>query len=244
MSSLCIIEKDCEIYCPCSESFKEMQLQHLAQVQCCSQINRRFKNLTVIYKTHVLELENVIEILNIRKRHSVSSFRICISRLSNDSEVLLKEGDVLSDCTICQQMSEINTPTLMPSLVEKAIDQIIDNSLRPDPVSQKVLQHISNDIATASLNSIADQLSLTPDYITRLFKQSTGFSFRKFLNRLRIDVATSLISEGKLDCNSIANVLGYNEVNSFYRFFKKHTGLTPREYQRWLQGPENLVGNG
>ena len=129
-------------------------------------------------------------------------------------------------------------------MVQKAINEILGSSLRTDPVSQKVLQFISNDIAGANLNTIADQLSLTPDYITRLFKQTTGFSYRKFLNRLRVDVARSLIREGKLDCNSIANALGYNEVNSFYRFFKKHMGLTPREYQRWLQEPENLVGNG
>jgi two-component system response regulator YesN len=50
------------------------------------------------------------------------------------------------------------------------------------------------------------------------------------MNKTRLEAAKRLLAEMKYSVNEIAQMVGYNEINTFTRVFKKHEGVTPGKY--------------
>ena len=85
--------------------------------------------------------------------------------------------------------------------------------------------------APLSVQEIATQVFLSPEYFRKLFKQMTGESVRTYLHKLRIDEACRLLFVTDLPIQEIAQAVGYQDTKSFYQAFKQITGKTPKEYR-------------
>jgi two-component system response regulator YesN len=83
-----------------------------------------------------------------------------------------------------------------------------------------------------SLREASDIVYLSPKYISRLFKESTGMGFNEYKLHLRIDKAKQLLQTTDLHVNEISYKTGYLNVESFIRIFKKLTGTTPNNYRQ------------
>lgn len=102
-----------------------------------------------------------------------------------------------------------------------------------DPVVDYVLEAIRERYhEDLSLDLLADGLGLTPSYVSRYMKEKTGSNFSDFLNEVRIRTAKELLAGSQLQIRDIATRVGYINVTSFIRMFKKVTGMTPSEYRR------------
>lgn len=66
----------------------------------------------------------------------------------------------------------------------------------------------------------------------KLYKEGT--SFRQLLDEIRLYEAYFLLQEGKHKLGNISEILGYANESSFFRAFRRLTGLTPKEYQQSL----------
>ena len=86
--------------------------------------------------------------------------------------------------------------------------------------------------ATAPLQNAAAQLGVTPDYLSKLFRKSTGCSYPDFCARLKLEEAKRLLREGVCKTYEISAQLGYRSVDYFTRKFKAATGMTPGEYRK------------
>jgi YesN/AraC family two-component response regulator len=64
-----------------------------------------------------------------------------------------------------------------------------------------------------------------------MFKDYTGGNFIDYLMEIRICKSKELLAETNGKIRDIAEAVGYANVNSFTRIFKKMTGLTPSEYR-------------
>ncbi|OXM82276.1 helix-turn-helix domain-containing protein [Paenibacillus rigui] len=82
-----------------------------------------------------------------------------------------------------------------------------------------------------SLNLLAEKFNLSVPYLSKLFKESTETNFMDCLIRIRMEKAKELLLDPKLKIQSIAELVGYNNPQSFIRIFKKVTGQTPGEYR-------------
>lgn len=72
---------------------------------------------------------------------------------------------------------------------------------------------------------------LTPPAFCRYFKQHTCKTYANFLNEVRINEACKKIIGEKFDSlSSIAYEMGFNNVVTFNRVFRKIRGITPRDY--------------
>lgn len=97
---------------------------------------------------------------------------------------------------------------------------------------QAALDIIKTDYATSlSLLNIAERLHLNSVYLGALFKQEVGFSFAKYLNEYRISQAIELLQKTDEDISQIANKVGYQNNSYFFRTFKQHTNMSPKEYR-------------
>ncbi|THF76889.1 helix-turn-helix domain-containing protein [Cohnella fermenti] len=97
----------------------------------------------------------------------------------------------------------------------------------------KVLDYIRTNFGQAelSLNLLADEFRVSVSHLSKQFKEQTESNFIDYLMNLRIDTAKRMLTDTDGKIKDIAEAVGYSNVNSFVRIFKKLTALTPSEYR-------------
>lgn len=86
-----------------------------------------------------------------------------------------------------------------------------------------------------TLDHIAQQVDLSPDYFSRLFKEETGQNFIKYVTDVRIDHARELLRSSGMNVSEIACAVGFANVQYFSKIFKKSVGVKPTEYRNLYQ---------
>lgn len=78
----------------------------------------------------------------------------------------------------------------------------------------------------------ANQLCLTPKYFATVIKKTTGIAASEWISRHVIIRAKYLLSyEHSKSIMQIANELGFSELSAFTRYFRTHTGITPKKFR-------------
>ncbi len=99
------------------------------------------------------------------------------------------------------------------------LDQRIHNA-------QDYLTHNLSDAPTAE--ELANQVHMSKRNLTRLFKKTVGITIGKYLEKLRVEKAISLLSEGnKVDF--VAKQIGLKSANQLRSILKKHQNILPAE---------------
>lgn len=93
------------------------------------------------------------------------------------------------------------------------------------------LEFIENSYASnITLKSMSDSVQMTPKYFCRFFHQMTHRSPIDYLNYYRIERACYLLLTTNQSVTEIAYNVGFNDLSYFIRTFKKHKGITPKQY--------------
>lgn len=82
------------------------------------------------------------------------------------------------------------------------------------------------------LEDLAHELKITPEYAGNIFKKEYGQSFSAALGTRRISEAKKLLSSTNYKIYEVAFMSGYTDVQYFCRVFKKHTGMSAKQYAR------------
>lgn len=77
------------------------------------------------------------------------------------------------------------------------------------------------------LSRISDEFSISESYFSYLFKKTTGENFSVYLEKLRMERAIYLLKNTNIKISALYEELGYNNITSFRRAFKKNFGITP-----------------
>ena len=92
-----------------------------------------------------------------------------------------------------------------------------------------VMNHLEEDI---TIDNVANEVYISKNYIGKLFKQKTGFSFTDYVTKVKMEYAKRLLVTGVYKNYEISNKLGYCSPDYFSRLFKSYTGYTPIEYKK------------
>ena len=90
---------------------------------------------------------------------------------------------------------------------------------------------INNFNKNITLKDVADEVFLSQNYLSELFKKEIGEGFYDFLSNYRIKKAKEILLTTNLKVYEIAKNVGYNDVITFGRTFKKITGTTPNNFR-------------
>ncbi len=82
-----------------------------------------------------------------------------------------------------------------------------------------------------SVSDISRALGTSASYLSRIFKESTGETLIRTMNHKRIEKAKEYLTETDFKVYEVADILGFENVTYFSRFFKKHTGMSPKDYK-------------
>lgn len=94
---------------------------------------------------------------------------------------------------------------------------------------QYVSQNFRKDI---SLSDCAQDVGISPYYLSHIFKERTSCTFVEYLSAIRIEEAKKLALNRNLTINDIAEQCGYLNITYFCKVFKRLTGKTIGEYRR------------
>jgi len=109
----------------------------------------------------------------------------------------------------------------------------------PTPMHAKVseiAQHINVHFAQPlRLTALSEQFFISPYYLSRMFKEVTGFTFSDYLVLTRVKEAERLLRETAASITDVAAQVGFDNFSHFGKTFKKITRLSPREYRKQHQ---------
>ncbi len=85
---------------------------------------------------------------------------------------------------------------------------------------------------TISLTALAENLSVTPNYLGKTFKNTMGISFNNYLMEIRLKYATNMLRFSAAPIKEIALLSGFSSVEYFFLSFKDKYNITPLEYRK------------
>ena len=102
-----------------------------------------------------------------------------------------------------------------------------------NPTTTKLLNYIhAHYLEDLSLAMISEHFGLTEGYVSKLLKDTANIKFKNYLNHLKIKKAKELLQTGNHKITEVSGMVGYNNVNSFIRVFKKEEGISPGNYKK------------
>ena len=153
--------------------------------------------------------------------------------------------------SVCQQLKlPILTSETEQDLNEMSLEQCLNKLLnicsaicqkadikrdqKKEDLKQQLLLYMEQNFNRAELNAVmaSEELGISEKYLYMLLKEQTGRTFSNYLEDLRITFATKCLEETDLSNEKIAQESGFGSTNSFYRVFKKQTGVSPSIYRK------------
>lgn len=113
------------------------------------------------------------------------------------------------------------------------------NILEPEVKSRKKI-HFNNFAEMVRKNFriyrdvafYADKLCITVKYLTEIVKEQTGQSALEFISKYVIIEAKALLLSTTLSIQQIADTLNFPSQSVFGKYFKRETGISPRQYRQ------------
>ena len=122
--------------------------------------------------------------------------------------------------------------------LQQTLDAFMENMFSALPgknheLIRKAIAYIAQNFTqNLTLEAVSAQVHLNPSYFSSIFKQSTGSSFKEYLNIIRIEESKRLLTNTPYSVVDIAVAVGFEDQSYFSRVFKRHTGMTPRQYRQ------------
>ncbi|KAI7256420.1 hypothetical protein KC345_g10991, partial [Hortaea werneckii] len=105
---------------------------------------------------------------------------------------------------------------------------LVSNTRIGDEVSAYVQDHYAD--MNLSVSMIGAHFNITPQYVSRLFKEQSGQGLHDYISRVRTAAAKTLLQEG-VTIEEISARVGFTSSSAFIRVFKKYEGITPGRFK-------------
>ena len=95
----------------------------------------------------------------------------------------------------------------------------------------KIKRYIADHIQSLiSLEELAAAMGKTPNYLNNVFSGATGISIHQYMNREKMRLIAALMEDRGLTFQEACENVGIADLSHGYRLFKRHMGVTPKQY--------------
>lgn len=169
---------------------------------------------------HILK-ENICEFITVLKR-TVS--RIGINPDNPGSSEILSELAELSSVDEIEIWCKRNVYNL--------IEQVEKGGTKNTDIISRVFDYSNRNFnKDITLELAAAEVGLTPQYLSKVFKEKCGTNFIDYITKKRLEYAEELLKKCDKNIKEISKMAGYEDSNYFCKIFKKETGLSPKQYR-------------
>lgn len=109
---------------------------------------------------------------------------------------------------------------------------IYHNVMRLRPVITYIAEHYKEKIY---IETLSDMITVSPDYFTKMFKDSIGRTPIDYINGLRINRAMQMLATSDISVNDISDGLGFSNSNYFHKIFKQYMDTSPAAYRKLVK---------
>lgn len=109
---------------------------------------------------------------------------------------------------------------------------IYHNVMRLRPVITYIAEHYKEKIY---IETLSDMITVSPDYFTKMFKDSIGRTPIDYINGLRINRAMQMLATTDISVNDISDGLGFSNSNYFHKIFKQYMDTSPAAYRKMVK---------
>lgn len=174
------------------------------------------------------------------KKHLFNNIANIILKAMRIKEIPLKNNKL--DFEILNEI--LNQPYEQIKLgIEDLIHHLMQNSTTSKPQTSgididEIVHYIKDNYTSCdlSLEFLAGHFHTAPSNISNMIKASLKIGYHEYLTTLRIDASKEFLSNTDKSITQIYKDCGFSSQQTFYRTFKKFTGLTPLEFRNKEQG--------
>lgn len=171
----------------------------------------------------------------IREQHElVFELVVLIFRIANDEGI--EENQMINYGTYLKEISQIEGDQALYQWIVARMKYISSQiqtkkDLKCCAMVERTKHHLTHHFTDElTLEAVARLQNVSPQYLSKVFKEETRSTFVEFLTRLRIEMAQKLMVESDKSVKEICYEVGYSDPNYFSRLFRKQTGVMPTEY--------------
>jgi two-component system response regulator YesN len=133
---------------------------------------------------------------------------------------------------------------VLKSLVEKVIIELERKAEEVKPIGKSSIENRlqgclsfiqKNYYKSISLEEIANNANMSPNYFSTYFRKSVGCTFREYLKNLRMRFSISFLTNFETPVFQISEMVGYNSYEQFERTFKQEFGISPSTFRDTLR---------
>lgn len=132
--------------------------------------------------------------------------------------------DILADLTLKELLIRIIQTQTVKSLDE---GKFIESNNPITEVTEYIKQNLKENM---SLKTLSEKACMSTTSFYRFFKRELGMSPIEYILSEKIKCAKNLLKNPTLQINEVCYLAGFEDANYFIRLFKKHEGITPKQY--------------
>lgn len=130
----------------------------------------------------------------------------------------------------------------MKNILEQVCSQYGRNDAKESHYCELAKKYLDeNYMRDMNITDVADHLDISYSYLSKIFRTKTGTTLTDYLNNARIEKSKEYLANTFLNISQISEKVGYNNAQSYQRFFKKYLNITPGDYRKLHNNRTNMA---
>lgn len=115
-------------------------------------------------------------------------------------------------------------------------NDVISPKKRSEDLYQGICIYIQENFhRSIDRNNIASRFNISPNHLSRMFRQQGHMTLADYITWVRIERAKFMLKKYTFRLTEVATRCGFQDVNYFYRVFKNKTSYTPSDYRTMVK---------
>lgn len=147
-------------------------------------------------------------------------------------------GEKVCNYNNCEDIVKDFCNTIKYIMGQRTNCSFFNNLSVVDKTEKYIKQHYSEEL---TVNELSQKFLINPTYYSNLFSKEVGLTLSKYITKVRIKNACKLLEGTSIGISDISFNVGYQDLQYFYRVFKKEMKLTPAEYRNSINKEEDTI---